>query len=870
MSFLSQFSPYSFPLLGLVKLPDIKISDDQKKSVGLNARATNLSYLKMLAWRGFLERESKGKTGNTTHEQAKARLKMEFEVFSKTSTIDYILLINDIIQWCVSNKISRGPGRGSCAASYTFFCLGITQIDSIRFDLTFTRFISEARVKPQIIDGVTYVDGKLLMDVDIDISYAHRKKVIEYVEQKYPGQVAKIANCTTFTSKSLLKDVTKTYLEYDEIQSKVVSDMVEVHYGKCESLETALESHESLKAWYDDKPENARAFNIARALSDLCKNKSTHASGLFIYSAPLDGNVPLEMAKSKEHGDVIQTAYEMAMTALVGCKVDLLGVRTLDVIQQACDLLSISPDDIDFNDQAIYDHFAKSELTYGLFQVEEGLTKSALLKIKPRNIDQLGAVLAISRPGSLKYIGDFAKYTNEDISMPVHERFHPALGETGNILLYQEQVSRILTEVYGITPVDAENMRRIIGKKDRGAELAAFEPVLYEKGRATGLPDDATKYFWDVCNASADYLFNKAHSASYSLITAYTTYLKAKHPREFVYALLKMSKHEQNSQEALRSIISEAKQLGIDILPPDIVKSSEDFSIEGNAIRFGLSHIRGISEANMAKLLSFRRDFTSKFDIMNAAQECKIGISVLCGLIYSGCIATNGISRAKLALEAQTYNLLTPRETLLVRKLGAEYDYDLLSLIKALGEKSDENGKRYIKDSRLVTLRRDFAPYEQMYRENSRNEELTTLLFERHLLGFSYSSTLKSVYAKKVESLMSISDVLKEPANINVRFVGFVDEVKKAVSLKSKKPYVKYTLSDETGAIKVMLHGSENIESVRQFHGELPDEGSIVIISGSKAEGDLCFCGPSSRRGESFIRQTNPVKMSKGELTLDI
>lgn len=868
MTFLDQFTPYSFPLLGLVRLPEIRITHEQKAAIGLNANASNVTYLKTLTWRGFLAKQAKGRVNGISTEAAKARLKMEFDVFEKTGTIDYILLINDIIQWCDVNCISRGPGRGSCAASYAFYCLGITQIDSIRFDLTFTRFISEARVKPKVIDGIMYVDGKLLMDVDIDISYAHRQRVIDHVEKRYPGQACKIANRSGFTAKSVLKEVLKAYLEYDDGQSRVISDMVEVKYGKPVPLSVALDDTEELRAWYDENPRHKQAYDIAVALEDLNKNKSTHASGIFIYHTQLDGNVPLELAKSKDHGDVIQTAYDMGVTTLIGCKVDLLGVRTLDVIQQACDLLGIAPDDIDFDDPAIYDYYAKSDLTYGLFQIEDGLTRTALLKIKPRNIDQLGAVLAISRPGALKYIGDFAKYTNTGESMAgVHERFHGALGETGDILLYQEQVSRILTEVYDITAVDAENMRRIIGKKDRGTELAAFEPVLYDKGRAVGLPDAATKYFWDTCNASADYLFNKAHSASYSLITAYTTYLKAKHPREFIYALLKMSKHEQNSQQALRAIISESKQLGVNILPPSLVASSEDFKVEPEGVRFGLSHIRGISDANMTKLLSFRRDFTSKFDIFNAAQEAKISISVLVGLIMCGSLDTRGTSRARLALEAQTYNLLTPRETLLVRTLAASYNDDLIAMLKDLGIKTDEKGKPYIKESRLQTLRRDFAPYERMFKENARNEELNQCLSERHFLGFSYSSTLRNVFSRKVEDLMTIADILQEPANINVRFVAYIDEVFMATSKKGKR-YVKFAMSDETGSIYAMINGDEAIEQVKQFHGSMPEDGDIIIVSGQKAEGGLVFA--SGKGGGSFVRQRAAFITRKGDLAIDI
>lgn len=856
MSFLSQFTPYSFPTLGLVRLPEVQISDADKMALGLKSNVSTINYLKTLAWRGFLEKERRGKTNGVTQEQAKARLKMEFEVFEKTGTISYILLIYDIIQWCDRNKISRGPGRGSCAASYAFFCLGISQIDSIRFDLTFTRFISEARVKPQIIDGVMYADGKLLMDVDIDISYEHRSRVIKYVEQRYPGHVAKIANAIGYTGKLAIKEVSKAFLEYDETTAKRVSDNLEVVFGTVESLETAEKTSKELQQWLAENPKNRKAFNIARGIENLNKSKGTHASGIFVYYAPLDGNVPTEMAKSKEHGDVIQIVYSKDTAALIGPKIDLLGVRTLDVIRQACDLIRVEPDDIDFDDPAIYEYFSRSDLTYGLFQVEEGLTKSALMKIKPRNIDQLAAVLAISRPGSLKYIDDFAKYTNQGIRLNVDPRFESALGKTGNILIYQEQVSRILTEVYGLTPVESENMRRIIGKKDRGPELKAFEPVLYERGRVNNLPDAATKYFWDVCNASADYLFNSAHSASYSLITAYTTYLKAKHPREFVYALLKMSKHETKPQEALQSIIVEAKQMGIAILPPDLVKSQEDFVIEETGVRFGLSHIRGVSDANMKKLTSFRRVFSSRFEIFEAAKEAKINIAMLTGLIYAGVVSIPSVPRTKLAMQAQMFNLLTDREKKIVDMFRADYEDDLIKVFEAIKTKVDEKGKPYIKDSRLQTIRRDFTPYWQMYKVNSSHEELCAYIMERHYLGFSYSNTLHNLYSRKVPELKTVAATLSEPKDIQVSFIAFVNEVKKGEGKTSKKKYVRFELSDETGKIKAMLSGNR-IEGCEQFNTRLPTEGDVIVVHGSKADSaDLVFAS-------NIVIQNVPIKLKR-------
>jgi DNA polymerase III alpha subunit len=569
------------------------------------------------------------------------------------------------------------------------------------------------------------------------------------------------------------------------------------------------------------------------------------------------------LSKTKD----VVTAYDMNVSATLGLKADILGLRTLDVIREACKQANIKPASIDIHNQSIYDYLQGRDLYGGLFQIEEGLSKQTVGKVKPRDIRQLAACMALPRPGALKYIDQYKEYVQTGAIKPIHPLFDEILKETGGIILYQEQITKVCVELFGMTEVDADQVRYYVGKKLK-AEMQKVEPTLYEMGRGRGIPDEVIKYFWDTCNNSADYLFVRAHSFEYGDLCAKTAYLKANHPREFTLALLKMSKHEPNSQSVLMSIIAEAKQMGVDILPPDLLKSAEDFVVEETGVRFGLSHIRGISDANMSKLLSFRRDFTSKFDVFAAAEEAKISISVLVGLIMCGALDSKGESRAKVTLEAQTYNLLTPREKLLVRRLASEYNDDLIAMLKELGQKTDEKGKPYIKESRLVTLRREFGPYEQMHRENSKNSELTSYIMERHYLGFSYSSTLKDIFSRKIEGLMTVSEALTQPANSMVRLVVFADDLKKSVSLKSKKPYVKYFMSDETGAIKVMIHGEDNISAVSQFHGELPGEGDIIVVNGQKGDGDMVFCG--NRSGMGFIRQPNPVKMKKGELTIAI
>jgi len=244
-------------------------------------------------------------------------------------------------------------------------------------------------------------------------------------------------------------------------------------------------------------------------------------------------------------------------------------------------------------------------------------------RIKPKNMDCLACLMALPRPGALKYYDQFNDFINNGIVKSIHPKLDEILKTTGSIILFQEDITQVCIKLFGMSEIDADGVRYCIGKKLKD-QMKKIEPILYEKGRERNIPEDVIKYFWDTCNSSADYLFVRSHAYEYANLTAQTTYMKANYPKEFTLASLKMSRFEPNSQTVLTSIISESKQLGVSILPADIVKSQEDFSVEEMGVRFGLSHIRGISDANMGKLVSFRRDFANKFDVMNAAQEAKI------------------------------------------------------------------------------------------------------------------------------------------------------------------------------------------------------------------------------------------------------
>lgn len=850
---------YKLPFLeNGVKLPSFVIEERHLKRLKLPASCSDYDFLRALTLEGF--NKLKLKRGSDKYNEYVARIKKELDTFKELGFCSYLLLTWDIMNFCRENNIATGYGRGSACGSEVLTLIGVTRVDAIANELFFERFLSKFRAKFKEIDGDRYYQGDLLLDIDLDIEFKERERVVKYVEERYPLRVCKLLTTSTLTTKILVKDICKIYLEFSEDEAKRVSDMIPKVAGFVKSLDEARKENKEFDEFCNEHPD---FYDICSSLSDLHNNFGCHPSAVIISSQPLDEFMPLQLSESDEE----ITAFAMTDVSNMAPKVDLLGLRCATLLNECCKKLGTVPENIDIHHESIYQGLQDLQYPRGLFQIEADTNFQVLRKVKPKSLDHLSAVLSLARPGAIQFSGIYSKYVETGEAQSVHPLFDDILKESAGIPIYQESLMKCANRV-GFTLDESETLRRIVGKKKK-EEMPEWQKKVEDKIKENGLDPKAGEVLWSILEASASYSFNKSHAAAYASMCAATCYLKFNHPQVFYETLLNLAKDEPDSIGEIRIIANEMSCMGIRLLPPDVTKSGKDFSIEGKDIRFGLSNMRGISAANIDKLVSFRREFANKFELFSATQDAKISIAILCSLIMSGAIPSNGISRAKLALEAQTYNLLTPRETLLVRKLAAEYNDDLLVMLKDLGTKSDENGKRYIKDSRLVTLRRDFAPYEQMYRENSRNEDLCIHLHERHLLGFSYSSTIKSIYSKKVEGLMDISHVLTEQPNIKILFVGFITEVKKAISIKSKKAYVKFEVSDETGRIKVMLHGEESIASVQQFHGCLPDIDDIVIIGGSKGSGDMTFVSPG-RKGESMIIQTNVVKLSKRDLTVDI
>lgn len=498
---IDTFEPYNLEQHG-VRLPQIDIPEKDKIDLGLSSNSTNFDYLWALCDKGFEKKIKNGKIDPKRAKEYADRRKVEMETFQKLNLVDYVLLVHDVLSWCDTKNIPRGPGRGSASGSIVLFLIGCTQVDSVKHNLSFTRFVSEARAQSKTVNGIIYLSGRTLMDVDSDLSYYRRNEVINHIEEKYKGKTSKIGTQASLTGKILIKEVSKAVLEYNEEDAKRLADLIEKHFGIVESLDETYKNIPEFKKWVDASQTNKECFLIASSLSDLIRNRGQHPSGIALSYGQINDILPLELSSSK---DVI-SSYNMGEVANLVVKLDILGLKTVDVIDETCKLLGINSTDIDINHESIYKFLAENNNFYGLFQIEEGLSKKVILDVKPKNISHLSACIAISRPGALAYIKDYGDFVNNGNVKPFFPVFDETLKDTGNIILYQEQITKICEKVYKLDPISSDQVRYGVGKKKRD-EIQKWESVVKSHGKNENIPDDVTQKFWDTINKSADYLF---------------------------------------------------------------------------------------------------------------------------------------------------------------------------------------------------------------------------------------------------------------------------------------------------------------------------------------------------------------------------
>lgn len=812
-----EFENYDLKLHG-VRLPIVELTKKDLDFVGAKEGISKPDYLRLLSLKGLEIRIESGMVDAARKEEYITRLDRELGVINSGGFADYMLLVYDIIRFARENNIPKGAARGSAAGCLVLFLAQVTEVDPIIQELYFERFLSQARIKISIIDGITYVDGSLVPDVDLDISHQDRDKVIQYLFEKYPGKSCKLSTLSTLTSKILIKECGKIVEEYSEQQMNEVSAMIPSVFGKVRELEEAQEESKDFKIFCNDNP---RIFKIARKLRGLIRNKGSHASGYLISFYPLERYLPMDLGSNGE----IVSCYDMNDAQKVSIKVDLLGLHDVTLIDNVCKSAGIKVEDIDYNDPKLYEKLQMLEVPYGLFQIGGDCNLRVINKVKPRNLYDLAVVVALARPGALAYVDQFAEYVRTGEAQSVHPFFDDILEKTGGIPVFQEQAMKMVNKI-GLTLDDAETIRRVIGKK-KIDQMPVWEAKVRQAVKDNGIDPKAADVLWKVLDDSKSYSFNLSHSISYALLAAYSVYLKFEYPAKFFIESLKLTRAKSDPIAEIADIQKELVYFGVKLQPPDIVKSDLDFKEEGEDIRYGLSAIKGVSEKTFEKLKEFiDADKTNKFQIFQAAKRAKLNIGIFSALIQAGALSSMGDDRPKLVYEAQLFNLLTDKEKNWVIENGANYNYNLFSILKGW-EGCISNGKPVFKESRIATLKKKADKYREIHTQNSKFPEFAAYVYERNLTGYCYSQKLKKIfdsYAK--DSITTMLDIKSLMADDKAECVGFVTLCEKKTS-KNKKKYCKIELEDETGKTELLLFDPSFSKFEEQ--GLIPKEGAVLL-----------------------------------------
>lgn len=851
--FVSQFSPLKSPIKG-VRLPEIKIEDRHRKELGLANTCSNFDFLCALSQQGLdslnLEKGSK------EYEEYSSRAKYELEVMNELGFVDYILLVWDVVHFCKENNIPTGPGRGSAAGSLVLYFIGVTKIDSLKHGLYFERFVSKTRAKKTVIDGITYLDGSLMPDIDIDFDYYQRHRVLEYVDKKYEGKTAKILTLNTLSSKLVIKEVGKVLGMKEEEEMTSVTSMIPKLHGIVGDIDDAFEEVVEFRDWCKANP---LVYSTALKLNNLIKNKGVHPSGILVSFDKLEDCCPIELSSDKE----LVSGFDMNWVAAFSVKLDALGLRSVSVVDDCCKSLDIKAEDIDINNPLIYQALQDLKHPHGLFQIEAETNFRVTQKVKPKNIEELAAVLAIARPGALQFADKYANFTNTGTidSNSGSDILDKILAETGGCCLFQETMMRSCKEVFGLSLEEAELVRRACGKK-KVEDMKKFEKIIKERAAERNI-EQAGEFFWNLMLASADYSFNKSHALAYAVLSAQTIYLKFNHPTQFYLSLLKMTKHEPDPIGEISKIHKEMLALGVELLPPSLTLSDIDFSIEGKNIRFGLSSIKGISEKTMEKINNFKRLHANKFELFTSAKEAGLSIGVLSALIQAGTLDSISKNRVLLVYEAQLWNILTEKEKKYVANYAKDYNFNVAHTVKALAEViKDEKSRPIIKASRFETIKKHSERYKLIYHQNKVSKDFANWWYENKLLGYTSNKRLIDIFIEKKDSLEPVAQIKTYGEKTKCDFIGVVDEPVVTGKSKNGNAYARFQISDETGTMKVMIF-KDKMESCKTLNNGFPKEGDIVIVCGTRMDENTMFADLIASQQNKIFTKLSELKDEK-------
>ncbi|MBV9047509.1 MAG: DNA polymerase III subunit alpha, partial [Solirubrobacterales bacterium] len=575
--------------------------------------------------------------------EALERADYELAVIERMGFSGYFLIVWDFVKYAKDSGIAVGPGRGSAAGSLVAYCLQITDVDPLRYDLLFERFLNPERVS--------------MPDIDIDFSVRGRDRVIRYVTEKYGKEsVAQIVTFGKMFPRAATRDAARVlgheYGAGDRL-AKLIPDPI---MGRPPSFEDCLQLGQPLRAEIDRDGTAKQIIDVARGLEGIVRNSSIHAAAVVIADRPLTDIVPLQIAEAgaDENGEKIfriVTQFTMKPIEQIGLlKMDFLGLRNLDVIEDALDIVERSTGErpemaaLPLDHAPTYEMLARGD-SIGVFQFESEGMREALKKVRPTEFDDLVALNALYRPGAMDQIPNYArgKRDPDSISYP-DERLRAILEATKGVILYQEQAMRIAKDIAGFSGAKADDLRKAIGKKNREA-MAKLRPEFVAGCRASGTSDQVTEWLWATNERSADYSFNRSHAACYALIAYRTAWLKANYPAEYMAALISSV---MDTKDKVPFFVAQAEQMRISILPPDVNLSDHEFVVVEGNIRFGLDAVKGVGYQAVEAIKRARREggpFRDLWDFCARVDGRAVNKKAIEALIKCGAFGSTGASR---------------------------------------------------------------------------------------------------------------------------------------------------------------------------------------------------------------------------------
>jgi len=692
------------------------------------------------------------------------RIEIELEVINKMGFAAYFLIVQDLVNWARSHDIAVGPGRGSAAGSLVSYVLGITTINPLKYGLLFERFLNSERVS--------------MPDIDIDFCFDKRDQVIDYIVRKYGAdKVAQIITFGTMAARAAIRDVGRAlnvpYGDVDKIAKMIPSEL-----GV--TIDRALRISPELIEIYKNDYTARRIIDTARALEGMPRHVSIHAAGVVIGKEKLSTILPLQKTSD---GHVVTQFTKETVEDIGLLKMDILGLRTLTVIYRAVEIIQktcgdvIDINNIDLQDEKVYRLLSKGD-TIGVFQLESDGLRRILREMIPSRFEDLIAIIALYRPGPLGsgMVEDFinCKHGRQNIEY-IHPMLQDILEETYGVVLYQEQVMQVASKFANFTMGEADVLRRAMGKK-KPQEILSQKDKFIEGANQNNINRATAEKMFNIMESFAGYGFNKSHSAAYAMISYQTAYLKAHYPVEYMCAFLSSV---IDNQDKVVFYLKECQQMRIEVLPPDINESYENFTVSGESIRFGLGAIKNVGLGAVGSIVNIRKKghFKSLFDFCRRVDLGQINKRVLENLIAAGCYDSLGMSRKEaLSIMEECVELCL--------KIKQSESSNQMSLFGDIVDMVKEP---------QPPVRGEFPVRERLKRE-------------KDVLGFFVSANPMDEYKDVLPFLSNqkICDFNASHEESYVRLTGMVVNFSRKVSRKGDT-YARFNLEDSSGRIEVLV-----------------------------------------------------------------